>query len=529
MPKKKFFAYIFLAAALALSAAPAVAGESTLIINFPSISPDGDGTQDELSATLIVATEIDSLILTVEDLYDTEVFDTLFFLTPCPEGEYTAIWYGSDSLGTPLGEGEYRMKLYESTGSSPDITFRTIIIDMTAPVITIDRIEPGSFSPGYPDTSANVSVYYIVTGYESGSDLTITITDPDEESDYYPLGAAEDGEYSYTFKPAGSWVDGIYTIGLKITDEAGNSSISSGALNIDTKGPVIKFLTSLPSDTTDAPLSITGYCHDRSGVQDTIDLSWGQYDDEGNYSTTPYFLPDETWMQADTLYWRFDLPDSITGVSSYDEGTYTLKVVATDNFDQQKQESRTFTLDRTAPPAPVINNRSGRVILPDLMLDITYDDDDTEYLSIFKVFEGDTTENHIHHKMQHSVVLLPGTSHIWISAEDKAGNISENSNTVTIDYDVTCSVEFPEVFRSPGNFEIVTTETAQEVMIEIYDIAGEEVRTLFEWGPSTAFQIEWNLRNNDGDDVNNGPFVVVLTIEYGTRKTVEKNFIAVVR
>ena len=117
-----------------------------------------------------------------------------------------------------------------------------------------------------------------------------------------------------------------------------------------------------------------------------------------------------------------------------------------------------------------------------------------------------------------------------MTAEDKAGNVSGQSNTIEVYYDVSdYLVESPEIFRRPDNFLIVTTETAQEITIEIYDLGGEEVRTIYGWGPSTSFQIEWDLLNNDGDAVNNGPFLVVLTIDYGTRKTVEKNFIAVVR
>ncbi len=529
MSKKAFlplFAILFAAVSLP---GPACAGEAVLIINFPSISPNGDGIKDDLSASMILAGPVDSLVLTIEDNAGTEVFDTLFFLSPCPEGEYSAAWYGTDSLGTQLGEGEYAMKLYESTASVSEILVRTVKIDVTAPQIEIDRIEPGSFSPGYPDSSADVSVYYAVTGFETGCGLTITITDPDEESDYYLLEVTADGDYFYTFKPTDDWTDGLYTIDLMITDEAGNSGTSSGALYIDTEGPVISFLTDIPSDTVAVPPSITGFCHDISGTQDTIDMSWGQYDDEDNYVESAFFLPDSTWPRADTLYWRFDLPDSLTGVTSYDEGSYTLKVVAEDNYGHRKQKSKTFTLDRTAPVAPVINNNSGRVVLPELELDIIYDDDDTEFFSIFKAFEGDTTENHIPKQLPPTVDLEQGTSSIWVTAEDKAGNISDISNVITVDYDISYLVEVPEVFRGPDNFRIVTIEPARQIVVEIYDLGGEEVRTLYGVGPDTVFNIGWDLLNNDGDTVNNGPFLVVMTIDYGTRRSVEKNFIAVVR
>ncbi len=503
--------------------------QATFIINFPSISPNGDGVKDYLSVSMILTEQADTLALTVEDQSATQVYDTLFFLAPAPGGEYTAVWYGTDSLDTQLGEGEYLMRLYESTGSAPEEQTRTVIIDTTPPTITIDRIEPGVFSPGYPDTSANVTIYYIVNGYETGSDAYISITDPEAVTDLFSLDVTSDGEYSYIIKPAAGWPEGIYMIELTIIDEAANSTTDQGALDVDSSGPVIMFVTSIPADTREVPLHITGYCHDRSGVEDTLYLSWGHKDQDGNYEESDYFQPDFTWLQADSLYWTFNTPDSINGIESYIEGTYSLKVTSSDSYGQQEQKTLEVNLDRTAPAVPVISNSNGRVIESPLELILVYDNDDSDSLLIYRYFEDVFTVKRIARYMPHTVDLGLGINQIWVAAKDKAGNLSENSNIVTINYDLSVSIVYPEVFRTPDLFQIITEDIMQRVIIDIYDLGGEHVRKLFAWGPSTQFEIEWDLRNGDGDTVRNGPYIMVMTIDYGTRKTIEKSFIAVVR
>jgi hypothetical protein len=48
-------------------------------------------------------------------------------------------------------------------------------------------------------------------------------------------------------------------------------------------------------------------------------------------------------------------------------------------------------------------------------------------------------------------------------------------------------------------------------------------------GPGTSFDIAWDLTNDDGETVKNGPCLVVITIEHSGGRTVDKAFIAVVR
>ena len=48
-------------------------------------------------------------------------------------------------------------------------------------------------------------------------------------------------------------------------------------------------------------------------------------------------------------------------------------------------------------------------------------------------------------------------------------------------------------------------------------------------GPAVSFDIPWDLTNDDGEAVKNGPCLVVIVIETASGSTVDKAFIAVVR
>jgi hypothetical protein len=55
------------------------------------------------------------------------------------------------------------------------------------------------------------------------------------------------------------------------------------------------------------------------------------------------------------------------------------------------------------------------------------------------------------------------------------------------------------------------------------------VRRLSLEGPASRFDIEWDLRTQDGEEVRNGAYLAVITVDFGSSRTVEKCFIAVVR
>lgn len=532
LPIRRLF--ICVALLLVVPSAGLSAGEVTLIINHPSISPNGDGVKDFLSVSMIVASDIDTLAVTIEDAATSQVYDTVFFSSPLIAGEYSAMWDGTDSLGTPLPEGEYTLRLREALSGTAEEVTRTVIIDITSPVITIDRIEPGTFSPGYPDTTADVEVYYIVSGFEEGAGAHAMITGPSGGGTFIPLDVTGDGESSLEWKPGAGSDAGLYTIELTIEDEAGNSTSDSGVVEIDTDGPVVSITTEVGDQVQHAPVVYQGYCHDRSGVLDTsLAFSWASYDASGEWSEKDYPQSDTTWVswwQSDTLFWLAAVPDSAVDGNEVDENDYTLKVSAEDSYGQKTTAKLDFTVDRTPPDIPYIVKPPGRVIEPSLSLTLTYDAPDTDSLVIYRRHESVTDSVRVlDDKLFHKAQLEPGVNEIWVRAIDRAGNTSGNSNLVTVTYAVEDGVTFPEVFRGPDVIQIITTDMATSVEIDLYDLGGERVRRIVEDGPGTSFEIEWDLTNDSGDAVRNGPLLMVLRIRYDTYSTLRKNFIAVVR
>ncbi|MBU8921881.1 MAG: hypothetical protein KOO63_08680 [Bacteroidales bacterium] len=509
--------------------APAEAGQVTLIINFPSISPNDDGVKDSMIASLILAGGVDTLLVTIENLAMTEVLDTVYLETGLAAGQYSAVWDGRDHEGVLLPEGEYLLRLYEYSGGTGEYQQRTIVVDLTPPSVNIDRIEPGVFSPGFPTDSSTVSIYYTVSSFETGSATSITITDPEETLWTTALEVTADGEYLYEWLPPVSTLPGLQSIGIDITDVAGNKATASGAVEIDTESPEIIILTGIEAETRTVPLEITGYCRDSAGIQiGSLILAWGQNDTEDVYYESDYMAPDSSWYQADTLYWRFDVPDTVNGTVSRFENQYTLNVKCSDNYNQLSYLSLTFTLDRTSPASPLILNRPGTVLTSQIELELEFDED-VDSLVIFSSYENTPSDTTIIYFMPPTVELGIGQNRIWVIARDVAGNESGSSKILEVTYSVGTGISYPEVFRGPDIFQIVTGSAASGVGIDIYDLGGEKVRTIRDWSISSTYEIEWDLLNDDGETVRNGAYLMLLTIHSGESKTIEKNFIAVVK
>ena len=187
-----------------------------------------------------------------------------------------------------------------------------------------------------------------------------------------------------------------------------------------------------------------------------------------------------------------------------------------------------FTLDRTAPAPPLIMNRPGTVLTSPIELELEFADD-VDSLTIFRSYESTVTNTTIVYFMPPTVELGTGQNGIWVVAKDAAGNESGSSEILEVIYSLGTGISYPEAFRGPDVFQIVTGSAANGVEIDIYDLGGEKVRTIRDWSISSTYEIEWDLLNDDGETVRNGAYLMILTIHSGGSRTIEKNFIAVVK
>ncbi len=511
---------IMLAFACAAAAAGAPSGRlATLLIDYPSISPNGDGIQDSSPVRITLLERCDTMAATIEEA--SLVLDTLLFRLDAPAGGYNTSWNGRDSLGTLLPEGNYTLHLFVAGMDTAEHYRRTVIVDVTPPLVQIDRIEPGVFTPGVAGTAESVMIYFLISGYEEGSILTITVTDPEGIPEELPPPGeiTGDGMYHVEWPGESAPGDGIHTVSLSIRDKAGSIGVDEGFIDVDIDGPSHGFITQIPEFTREVPPVLEGYCFDRNGVE-TPELVWNDNDP---------IPPHGTFMLGDTLVWQFNVIDSVTADGEYIEGVYTLDVTCADIFGHETGSSLTFEIDRTPPGAPVVADPYSPVSRPDLVLEVDYNASETDSFIVYRRHGGSVETTRIEAGLYVNLTLEEGENSIWIEGVDRAGNVGAPSIIVTVVYETDLGFFYPEVFRGPDIFRILTGEDADRVCVDIFTVSGEHVIALKQSGPDNNFEIEWELTNGDGEEVRNGVYLAVVSVFYADTKRVEKNFIAVVR
>ena len=518
--KRLLCSFLLLAGCLLTAAGLQAQIVEYIIVDFPSISPNGDGVQDSSAVVIALQEPGLRLVVTLEDTVSAAVIDTLIDIDDPTAQSYETVWNGTDSLGALLPEGGYRLSFHVTDGTTPEEYSRTVIVDTTRPVITLDRIEPGVYTPDIEGTSDEVLVYFYLADLGGPDSVEITLTDPQSLAIDIPHGALTNGLHSVSWAGDETSADGLYELSLHAYDEAGNESRDAGFINVDTKAPDLVFVDPLPGQVHAVPLTQVGYCTDRNGVEEPF-LTWNSSDP---------FPPNSTSWQGDTLFWSFDLRDSVLVGGEYVERSCTLQVLCSDLLGHDADEMTIFTIDLTPPDPPVLNPPVSPVHTSEYNVVGSSPQGDT--VIVFRAAGTDTVswwERLILDIFSVPVDLLLGENEIWAVVADEAGNRSEPSNSIIIVYDEAAGFYYPEAFRGPDDFEIMTSVEALGVEIRIYTLTGEEVATLKETGPATRFEIGWSLLNDDGEEVRNGPYLVVITVEYASGKTVDKSFIAVVR
>lgn len=514
----------------ALVLAPAAAGAQAVdyfVIQYPSISPNGDGVRDASLVRAGLTKACDRLLVVLETVSASPI-DTLIDVAGPDSGTvHEHLFDGTDGAGAPLAEGTYRLRCAALGAGPVEEYVRPVIVDITAPLVRVERIEPGIYAPEVPGTAQTVLIYYSLQRTGPGDTLSMVVTNPLGEGERTTIAAPGDGEHDLEFSADNDAPDGIYSISIVCADEAGNSSGDAGSLDVDTQGPTQSFVVTPPSHTSVPPPVITGKAYDRNGFHG-FSLTW----DGGSP-----FPPDSSWADGDTLRWRFDAIDSLRAGSGYREGSHTITARCSDPFgvDTVKHRTKiqyTFTLDLTAPDAPVLEQPASPSREPRTVLRGTVSYPGASFVRVTRLagpFADTVTYEPSGTTFAVIVPLLEGDNVISATAEDDAGNVSGLSNTVTVRYEPGNEVVWPEALRGPDAFRVYTASPALRTTVDIYTVAGELVATLVENGPSQAFILDWDLTNDDGEDVRNGPYLAVITVTHENRTRVYKAFVAVVR
>jgi hypothetical protein len=116
------------------------------------------------------------------------------------------------------------------------------------------------------------------------------------------------------------------------------------------------------------------------------------------------------------------------------------------------------------------------------------------------------------------ITLVRGSNSILLEGVDAAGNVSAPAGPFVVVYDELAGFHAPERFRSGDVFEVNLASTPREVRIELFAMDGRKLRTLVSTSSNTSQELVWNLLDDLGRTVGDGPVIARLTVTYNSGK-----------
>ncbi len=332
-------------------------------------------------------------------------------------GETTSNSDGSWSFTptTPFTDGSSHSITYTKNGGSNHSPAVDFTVDTTAPssisIALTDDVAPvtGPITEGNTTNDTKPAISGVT---EAGA--TVTIKDGSTV-----LGTVvADGSGNYSFTPIAPLNEGAHSISATATDAAGNTITSTTTnFTVDSIAPTIEMTITDDVGTSQGPIANGAIIDDtkptisgttEAGATVTIKddagntLGSATADTNGNYTITP--------------------------TTALSEGQHYIVVTATDTAGNSTTASSVvFTVDTTAPTAPVLDDTDGSIVVGTAEPGSTITITDGNGNPI-----GTTTANQNGNFSYTPTTLIPDATVINATATDAAGNESQ-PGTVTVD------------------------------------------------------------------------------------------------
>ncbi len=261
-----------------------------------------------------------------------------------------------------LADGTYRLNAIASASDGASFpTNRFITVDTQAPAPPAAPVlDAGSDSSAAGDGSATNQDMPSLTGAaEAGA--TITLYDNSGISPTLIGTAVADDNGAYAITPTAALKDGMHSLDVTATDEAGNVSAASPDVifKVDTVAPAQPTLVLAPASDTGASNS--------DGVTKNASPTVTGIGEAGTsitlYDTDGLAVLGTTKVKADGT-WSLDSSNPTDSVSSLADGVHSLTVTDTDAAGNVSPRSAplTLTIDTTPPFAPTISSVNGVLV-----------------------------------------------------------------------------------------------------------------------------------------------------------------------
>ena len=310
-----------------------------------------------------------------------------------------------------------------------------------------------------------------------------------------------------SFSPANPMKNDTYSVGVKVTDKAGNTTDADWAftIEVDTVPPTIAETAPHGIIRTSKPRVTVSATDDMSGIRDitirVIDDAFGR-------------VPGRTTFQGGTFA-------SFSPEGNLHNGVYSVAVKATDKSGNAADAGWSFTVEvDTTPPSIAHTSPSGSVRPENPLISVAATDDISGIKSITMsvrdsnqsavpgrtVFEGGTLGTFVPSRS-----LDYGTHYVSVRVADKAGNVANATYSFTVESADGLAVlnarNFPNPFAGATKIAFTLTRSS-EVSIEIFDIS---MRPVWHMSPRTIeatkeHVIGWDGTTSGGEKLARGVY-----------------------
>lgn len=220
------------------------------------------------------------------------------------------------------------------------------------------------------------------------------------------------------------------------------------------------------------------------------------------------------------------------------DGLYWVDVRVVDMVANSGDYDFYFVYDTTSPSTPSFGITSFDPTVGQITVSGTTvpDESDPQQVEIFlnSSSQGTVTADANYQFIKSNIALASGTNRIEVQSTDRAGNKSELSKSLKIDYNPEGFTMFRSVHvvKSGSSIDIIySVAQPAQITIQIFNLSGEIVK---EWQGSVSPDIEnrwtWYGRNMYEQEVNNGVYICKINAQ-GSDGTSEQKIklLAVVR
>lgn len=280
----------------------------------------------------------------------------------------------------------------------------------------------------FPDTEAPSAVNDLSASSTTASETLLSWSGATDNIGVSNYQIFQDGalignsQLQTTFQVTGLNPTTSYTFIVIAQDVAGNSSLSSNSVNVLTDA--------LPALDTEAPSAVSNLSASNTSFNGTL-LSWSPSSDNVGVTNYQIFQDNNNIGNSGTL-----TSFTVSGLSS--ETTYVFSIRAQDSAGNTSSTSNLVTVTTTAipdttPPAPVSNLSASNTTSTSTLLSWSASSDNVGVVN-YAVYRNGTLLSNSGSNTSFSVTgLFANTSYTFtVRAADAAGNLSGNSNTVSV-------------------------------------------------------------------------------------------------